>query len=160
MEDNRLTTLLLHVNAVQENCLLLGNKLIDAGEVDFGIKLIANGRIHDYSKFFGIEFEYLNDNAWPYPDNDPRKPLFLEALHHHTKTNPHHPEYWGNIQEMSRLYLAEFCCDIKARSNEQGTDLREWIRDKATDKFHFKVNSKTYKQIKYFIDLLLQKKFS
>lgn len=160
MEDNKLATLLLHVNAVQENCLLLGTKLIEEGEVELGRRLIANGRIHDYSKFFGIEFEYLNDNRWPYPDNDPKKELFLAALDQHTKTNLHHPEAWNGIQNMPRIYLAELVCDWKARSSEQGTDLREWIKEKATKRFKFKTSGRVYKEINYFLDLLLQKKFA
>ena len=51
-----------HIRNVEDNCLLLGEKLIESGEIDLGRQLIANGMVHDESKFHGIEFEYLSLN--------------------------------------------------------------------------------------------------
>lgn len=49
-----------HIRNVEDNCFLLGEKLILGGEIDLGKQLIANGYVHDASKFTGIEFEYLS----------------------------------------------------------------------------------------------------
>ena len=48
-----------HMRNVEDNCLLLGEKLIYLGEIELGHGLIANGFIHDSSKFHGIEFEFM-----------------------------------------------------------------------------------------------------
>jgi len=155
----RLENLLRHVSHVRENCELLGERLIARGDAAIGLQLIANGHIHDNSKFYGLEWEYLNDGAWPY-DDDSKKELFAAALKQHVVTNPHHPEYWpGGIKSMPPLYLAEMVCDWHARSSEQGTDLCEWARGKAPKRFGFSKRSRIAIEIKEFLDLLLERKF-
>ena len=52
-----------HMRNVEDNCLILGEKLIERGELELGHDLIANGFIHDASKFHGIEFEYMAPNT-------------------------------------------------------------------------------------------------
>jgi hypothetical protein len=81
------------------------------------------------------------------------------AVQHHSKTNLHHPEYWGDIKLMPRLYLCEMVCDWKARSEEFGTNLREWILEQATLKFNFTKEDKVYGEIMDFVDLLCPKPF-
>lgn len=146
-----------HIRNVEDNCLLLGEKLIEAGEVDLGHKLIANGYVHDASKFHGIEFEYLSIGQ----SNEESAKLKLKlAIHHHQTTNEHHPEFWaGGIKEMPDVYLAEFCCDIKSRSEEFGTDLRDWIDNTATQKWGFTKEDKIYKDIMRYVDILCPKPF-
>ena len=56
---------------------------------------------------------------------------------------------------MSREQIAEMVCDWSARSKERGTDLRVWIKEDATERFGFNLQSKCYKDIKFFVDLLL-----
>ena len=130
------------------------------------MRLIANGQIHDNSKFSGIEWEYLNDGAWPRPTPDPDIPwemtseeLFRAALRQHVTTNPHHPEYWRGIKAMHPDYLAEMVCDWHARSSEQGTDLMEYVKDRATERFKFTTRDRVYKDIKGFVTMLLERKF-
>jgi hypothetical protein len=156
--DKRLENLLRHISHVRQNCELLGQRLIEKGDSSMGLKLISNGQIHDNSKFFGIEWEYLNDGAWPYED-DGRKEMFAVALKQHVSTNPHHPEYWNGIKQMPPVYLAEMVCDWHARSSEQGSDLCEWVKDKATKRFRFTTRSNTYRHLKEFLDLLLEPRF-
>ena len=121
-----------HIRNVEDNCLLLGEKLISNGEIELGHKLIANGFVHDASKFWGIEWEYMAPGQ-PTVEEGAKLKLKM-AVQHHSRTNQHHPEYWGGINNMPRLYLAEMACDIKARSEEFGTDLRQWINEVATQK--------------------------
>lgn len=141
-----------HIRNVEDNCLLLGEKLIANGEIELGRQLIANGMVHDASKFGGIEFEYLSAHNLT---GEETKLKFKMALHQHRTTNKHHPEAWsGGIKDMPDVYLAEFCCDVKARSEEFGTDLRKWIIEEATKKYEFTPNDKVYKELMRFIDLL------
>ena len=146
-----------HIRNVEDNCFLLGEKLILNGEVDLGKQLIANGYVHDSSKFSGIEFEFLSLNN---PQEENTKLKMKLAIHQHQTTNPHHPEFWsGGIKDMPDVYLAEFVCDIKARSEEFGTSLREWIDDQATKKWNFTSNDDVYKKIMKYVNLICEKPF-
>jgi len=141
-----------HIRNVEDNCFLLGEKLILGGEIDLGKQLIANGYVHDASKFTGIEFEYLSTGN---PTEENAKLKMKLAIHHHAKTNLHHPEAWsGGIKDMPDVYVAEMVSDWKSRSEEFGTDLREWIDDEATKRFNFSKEDKVYKDIKKYVDLL------
>ena len=143
-----------HIKNVQDSCVLLGEKLIKSGEIELGRQLIANGFIHDSSKFRGLEWDELTNN------NVDNKLKLKMAIHQHQNTNPHHIEYWGNIHKMPDVFLAEFCADSKARSEEFGTDLREWINDVATKRWGFDKNDEVYKKIMMFVDMLCDKPFS
>ncbi len=155
--NKRLKFLLRHLDNVRANCLLLGERLIDKGEVDLGLRLIANGYIHDNSKFYGVEWEHLHDDV-----KEENPDLFLASAKQHISSphNMHHPESWDGIENMPRLFLAEMVCDWAARSSEFGNDLRDWIKDVATKKFKMTVQSKVYKEIKELVDILLDKKFT
>jgi len=147
-----------HIRNVEDNCLALGEKLIEQGEIELGKQLIANGFIHDASKFHGIEFEFMSPDA-PTKEDVAKLKLKL-AVHHHNSTNKHHPEAWsGGIKDMPDVYLAELVCDTKARSEEFGTDFRVWIIDEATKKYGFTKEDKVYKDIMKYVDMLCQKPF-
>jgi hypothetical protein len=86
--------------------------------------------------------------------------LFKAATYNHVHLNSHHPEFWsGGIQEMSEVALAELVADWSARSSEFGTDLKEFIKDKATDKYSMTTHSRVYKDIMRYVNLLLDKPF-
>ncbi len=162
-----------HIKLVQEACDLLSERIIDEAielsrevdesglkkadgdkeqaeikkKIDFAIMLIANSRLHDNSKFFGIEREYL------IPGADPEKVKL--AHHQHVTTNKHHPEIWGSMQQMPDICIAEMVCDWFARSTEAGTDLRKWIKEEALNKYQVSAKGKVYKVIKRYVDLLL-----
>lgn len=142
-----------HIRNVEDNCILLGTRLIERGEVDLGRQLIANGFVHDVSKFYGIEFEFMS-HGMDVSEESAKLKLKM-AIHQHQSTNKHHPEHWsGGIKDMPDVYLAEFCCDIKARSEEFGTSLRSWIEDKATTKWNFEKEDDVYKKIMEYVNLL------
>jgi hypothetical protein len=145
-----------HIRNVEDNCLLLGERLIERGEIDLGHKLIANGYVHDASKFHGIEWEQMVPGE---STADAAKMKLKLAVQHHNRTNPHHPEYWGDVHVMPRLFLAEMVADWKARSEEFGTSLRDWIDDQATKRFSFSKDEQVYKEIMEFVDLLCAKPF-
>jgi len=147
---DKIETVLEHIQNVQKNCYKLGLKLIKMGEIELGRNLIANGQIHDNSKFKGIEFKHLFHGD----------PILKDAIEHHRAINPHHPEFWGDsIHKMPELYLIEFVCDTTARSQEFGTDIRTWLKEDATKKYKFKVDDEVWKRIIYYLDLLLSPPF-
>jgi hypothetical protein len=150
--NEKIDDIIRHINHVKDNCLLLGERLINLGTKDMGRLLIANGFIHDNSKFYGVEWDYLNDNTG-------NTDLLKIAVSQHSRTNPHHPEYWGGIELMPTLYIAEMVCDWKARSNEFGTSLQDWIENSAADKYGYTVDSEVYRRILYYTDILCDKPF-
>jgi hypothetical protein len=145
----KIEAVLNHIQNVQRNCYKLGLKLIKSGQFELGRNLIANGQIHDNSKFKGIEFEELFFGS----------PILMDVVKHHSSTNPHHPEFWGGIQNIPEVYIAEMVCDCSARSAEFGSDVRKWFTDVATEKYKFKMEDEIGKKIIYFLDMLLEKPF-
>lgn len=149
-DAKRLQSLIRHVEDVQYDCQLLGTRLIERGEPDLGRTLIANGFVHDHSKFEGLEWEHLHS---------PADPMFQEAWDHHIHVNPHHPEYWGEygIYKMGRVLVAEMVCDWHSRSTElDGGGLRWWIDHDATRRFGFSRDDEVGRQVADFVELLLE----
>lgn len=150
----KLDNLTRHIKNVQDNCLLLGERLIRIGEIELGRKLIANGFIHDASKFHGIEWSNLSTNA---KDEEIAKVKMKLAIQQHRAVNPHHVEYWGHIDRMPDLYLCELICDISARGQESGTNIRDWLNTVGIKSYDLDKDSKTYKKLNYYLDILLDK---
>ena len=141
-----------HIRNVEDNCFFLGEKLILSGEINLGKQLIANGFVHDASKFHGIEFEYLSLEN-PIEENNKLK-LKL-AIHHHQTTNLHHVEAWsGGIKDMPDVYVAELVCDIKARSEEFGTSLIDYIDNSGLKRWNITKDDEIYKKIMKYVGLL------
>jgi len=149
----KLRELTRHIQNVQNACIRMGEALIEEGESEFGRTLIANSFIHDQSKFRGIEWEAIgcrdseNKDAIPY------------AILNHQKSNSHHPEYWGGIDKMPDIYLAEMVADWWARSTEMGTNFREWVTQTAPEKFGFTMKQAVGKKIKRYMNLILDEPF-
>lgn len=148
-----LDDLIRHIDKVRENCILLGTRLIGQGRKDFGRLLIASGFVHDQSKFFGIEWDYLHTG--PNVETDHLK----DAVRQHVSTNSHHPEYWGGLENMPEIACAEFTCDCLARSQEFGTNFREWLIEEAVEKYHIDLKGEQWEWIQEFTNLLLQDPF-
>jgi hypothetical protein len=147
-----------HIRNVEDNCLILGERLILQGDIDLGKQLIANGFIHDASKFYGIEFEYLALNN---PTEEANKLKKKMAIQHHNTTNLHHAEAWpGGIENMPDVYLAELVCDIKARSEEFGTSLMDYIDEEGIKHWSITKDTTTYKKIVTFVELLCDQPFN
>jgi hypothetical protein len=58
--EQHVDNLVRHIDLVREACLLLGKRLIAENRKEFGVILISRGFVHDASKFFGIEWDYLH----------------------------------------------------------------------------------------------------
>lgn len=148
--EEKINAVLSHIDNVRRNCNKIGLKLISMGEIEMGRMLISNGQIHDNSKLSGIEFEHLFAGD----------PLLPEVVSHHTKTNPHHPEFWGSIHKMPEIYIAEMVCDCAARSSEFGTDVRKWFSDTSAKKYGFSMEDHVGELILKYLDLLLARPFN
>ncbi len=145
----KLTMVINHIELVRRNCTKLGFILIKSGQPQLGRMLIANGMIHDNSKFNGIEFQHLFKDDF----------LLNESIKHHQLSNPHHPEYWGKIQDMPEIYLIEMVCDCAARSAEFGTDINEFFNNVCTKKYDFEMTDEVGVKITKYINLLYNTKF-
>jgi hypothetical protein len=150
--EAHLDDLIRHITLVRNACVLLGRRLMARGRMgDWGdgLLLIARGHCHDHSKFAGIEWDWLHSGP-----NTPKDKLEL-ARQQHTATNDHHPEFSGGIQRMPRMAMAEMVCDWFSRSQERGSDLRQWIASEATKRYGFCDGDPVYKQIMEFVELLI-----
>lgn len=154
---DKIRRIIRHIRNVEDNCLILGEKLMEQGDIELGRLLIANGHVHDASKFHGIEWEHMAPDG-PLQEEGAKLKLKL-AVQHHNRTNAHHPEYWGSIHVMPKVSVAEMVADWKARSEEFGSSLRDWVNDGATKRFGFTKTDEIYKQIMEFVDLLCEKPF-
>lgn len=153
-EIHKVEALLAHLRNVENACERLGKKLMLQGELEFGKILIANSRIHDYSKWYGIEWNFLTREA---AEKNPD--MFKAALVQHQSVNDHHPEYWGGVNDMPRIKIAEMVCDWYARSVEMGTDLRDFFQNVACKKYGMSKQGKKYKEVRDFMELLLDAQF-
>lgn len=144
-----------HIEEVQRNCRLLGERLIERGDEELGVHLIRNALVHDQSKFSGIEWDYLMGTS----ETEEDKLHLALAIKHHNRTNLHHPEAWLGIHHMPSVYIAEMVCDWKARSSEFGSSLMSWIDDGAAKRFNFTKREKVYKEIISYTKLLLDEPF-
>ena len=150
--EDHLENLVRHIGLVRDACLLLGRRLIERGRQDFGRQLVARGLVHDVSKFEGIEWEYLTKSTacppgvWKWPSQ-------------HHRGNDHHPEFWGGLDKMPEICVAEMVCDWYARSQEFGTNLRDWIRTNAARRYNIDLQSEQCRWINGFVEILLGKPF-
>ena len=152
--EQHLDNLVRHIEFVREAGLLLGKRLIAQGRVDFGRLLIAKCHVHDESKFYGIEWQWLHMGP------DVPRDVLDPAIQQHRETNPHHPEYWGGFENMPEIAVAEMVCDWYARSQEFGTGLRDWIVKEAIQYYKIDVEGEQYGWVQKFLDVLLQDTFS
>lgn len=151
--EEHLDNLVRHIGLVREAGLLLGKRLMRLGEEEFGRLLVARVFVHDATKFYGVEWQYLHVGK-----DVPKEKLEL-AITQHRQTNEHHPEFWGGIHRMPDIAVAEMVCDWYARAQEFGTGLRDWIASQATDRFQIDKDSQQYRWITKFVDLLLEDHF-
>ena len=151
--QEHLDNLVRHIDLVRGACLLLGKRLMAQGLQEFGRILIGRGFEHDVSKFSGIEWDYLHAGR-----DIPKHQLEL-AVRQHVRTNSHHPEFWGGIEFMPEIAVAEMVCDWYARSQEFGTGLREWITSQAIERYQIDLDSEQYEWITKFVELLLEDHF-
>jgi|SRR5208282_4930716 len=62
--------------------------------------------------------------------------------------------------EMPRWAVAEMICDWKSRSEEFGTSLHAYIKENATERWHFSERDPIYRTIMEFVNMLCDKPFA
>lgn len=157
MFNNYLTRTNTHINNVQKvwNYLNKNNsfELFNVKKIDIDFIISC----HDQTKLEKEEMigyilmteKYGRKCGYKFTDEDQK--TMDEAWIHHYKNNPHHPEYWENIEEMHIRHLFEMCCDWGAMSYEFGDSVVKFKDEKAYTKHNF-----TYDQ-KVVIDYICDK---
>lgn len=154
-DQERLDSLLRHINLVRENCERMAEKLTDRGEYDLARRLLQNSFLHDNSKFNGIEWQFLTD-----PQETNRSGLKY-AVQHHQRVNPHHPEYWTRgIHDMPLVYRYEMIADIAARSTEMATSARDFVVETMPNKYGFVKNGPLHQELMAMLELICSKPFT
>ena len=151
---NMLEEYFRHLDGVHKAVRLLAKRLVslcNEDDLKLAFLLLRHAFTHDQSKLEGVEF------PWIHQTEDKEK--LITAIEHHQQVNPHHPEYWGGANDMPPVAIAEMVCDWKSRSEEKGTDLREWIREVAFKKYEIPPTGKVSKLVKKFVDLLIDPPF-
>lgn len=154
-ELRRLNNLTRHLDHVRDNCNRLSAYFQEIGEPENAAEIVRRGYRHDHSKFSGVEWLWLNSEA---REQNPAE--FAAAVELHHQNNDHHPEYWGSIHYMPRPALAEFVCDILARSQEFGSDVWDWVLEVAMPRYGLTQDSPTYDQVVEFLNFMLERRFS
>ncbi len=152
--EQHIDDLARHIQMVQTNARLLAASLIEGGRREFARVLLSKASVHDASKWSGIEWDYLHQG------DDVDKVMLKAAITQHQKTNDHHPEFWGGIDAMPEICVAEMVCDWRARSQEFGTDVREFITNTAYEKFGLHKATVQAAWVSGFIQMLLPNKFA
>ena len=106
----------------------------------FCLRLIWRGVKHDNSKFSKEEFKYIYKAYNTNVKFGTRQYYSLtrdaaSARNLHAMRNRHHPEFYGNINRMSIIDLAEMLCDWKAATKRVDGDIIYSLR----------INTKRYK---------------
>lgn len=141
-----------HKQKIIENCEIIGKKLIEAGEILLGIRLISNSYVHDNSKFDSpLQFNYLFQTE--------NKEMLKLAVEEHSSTENHHANFYEDVNSIPACKIAEIIADLAARSAEQGTSLKDYLEDIYYPKYNIKQNSRMDKYIRKFVNLLLEEKF-
>ena len=62
---------------------------------------------------------------------------------------------------MTELDICEMVCDVSARGQEFGTDVRIWLFDenKAPKKYGYLNDQKIYNKLEYYVNMILNKPF-
>ena len=149
MTEDKLNSIIRHIKKVEDNCNVIARKLMPT-QPKFSRALIQRGRLHDISKLSTYEYNHLDitDSA------------FQSALKSHHRKNSHHPEHYNSIHAMSELDIAEMVCDCLARSQEFGSDIKQWFFIDAPKIHKYTQTDHVWKRIEFYLDLLLTPKFT
>lgn len=138
----------------------------------FRIGLIWQGLTHDLSKYAAVEFwngaKYYQGNRSPNTAEREDKG-YSEAWMHHKGRNPHHYEYWTDMNRatrnyesviMPRKYLAEMVMDRRAACKiyqkgdyHPGSALDYFMKSRERELMH----PETSRQLQYILTMLRDK---
>jgi hypothetical protein len=115
---------------------------------------------HDQTKFQAEEhiayvhltwFHKMRNEGKAYKYPSPEVEAAVQnATRHHIASNRHHPEYHGDLNDMTKVDLIEMVCDWEAMSIELGGNTKEWADTNVGTKWKF--NPENTKLIYMFIE--------
>jgi len=138
-----------HLRKVHENGVKLAEKLIEIGRPRFARRVTIEIFKHDLSKLG--QYEYVGFFSG-------EKDKLADAIRHHQLVNPHHLEYYESYKEIPELQLAIIACDLKARSEEFGNDVKTFLKG-FCEKKNISPGTDFNKKIKQFLNLIIEDKF-
>lgn len=106
-------------------------------DIDTRQDLLYRINTHDQSKFSSKEiigYTYTTEfygKKCGYVFTNDEKYEMDKAWEHHYKTNPHHPDFHDNINNMSIIDIIEMVCDWGAMSLEFKSSLMDYVNNKA-----------------------------
>ena len=118
--------------------------------------------MHDTSKFSKEEYipyvwltEYYRKKQLQQPFDYPTKAIKKQvdmAVQHHYAVNPHHPEFYNNVEAMSTSDIIEMVCDWAAMSQELKNSLRQFANKRISEVYKFNESQQQliYKLINHF----------
>jgi hypothetical protein len=121
-----------HIERVRKCLMFL------AQNMDYGEELIERARIHDASKFeveeripyvWLTEYHRCRRSGEPFAYPEGMEERVRQAIHHHVRSNRHHPEFLADPNDMSDVDLIEMVCDWTAMAQEfgeEGGSARGW----------------------------------
>ena len=132
---------LLHKKFVMEAGIKLIDYLFEQNRSQDAIALASRCSCHDDSKlgpsemqeFLKLPNEGLNMKFadMPLADN------ISNLIRVHWANNRHHPEYFQDYHEMTELDVIEMVCDWYARSQQYGTNFKEFVKTRQKIRFKF-----------------------
>ena len=132
----------LHIQRVRDNIYLWQDK-----HTEFFEELSSRASDHDKSKFFEPELTPYIWLTWenhcllnniPLELDETIKYSIAHAISHHITKNRHHPEFYSNPDNMTKVDLIEMVCDWKAISQEMGEKSPIYYANRVLGKkFHF-----------------------
>ena len=114
-----------HIERVRR-CLMLLADVTGRGE-----ELLERAKVHDASKYGAeeripyvwlTEYHRCRRSGEPFEYPEGMLERVKRAVHHHVKSNRHHPEFHADPNEMSEIDLIEMVCDWTAMAQEFGQD--------------------------------------
>ena len=142
-----------HIHMVQANARILASHFIKEGRHREAKELLARAQVHDKSKWFGIEWDYLHQG------DDIDRELIQLAIRQHQAVNDHHPEFHNGIENMPEMCIAEMVCDWLARAQEFGKDVNDFVTNVATEKYKLYMWAKQRRLINEYLAILTPVKF-
>jgi hypothetical protein len=121
-----------HIERVRRCLTLL------AEVTDHGGELIERARTHDASKFgpeeripyvWLTEYHRCRRTGEPFAYPEGMAERVKRAIHHHVRSNRHHPEFHADPNDMTDVDLIEMVCDWTAMAQEfgeAGGSARSW----------------------------------
>ena len=133
---------LVHKSYVEKSAAKLIRYLEKEQAFEHAKELKERAKNHDNSKISQADELYalsriINDKSSLKNANNQLSPLKKDAIMLHYKNNPHHPEHFKSVLDMSKLDIMEMCCDWHARSTQYKTDFLEFVKTQQEKRFHF-----------------------